>query len=71
MQTRQINRHRTVDQSPKEGLRAHIDELSLEMQREFVEVALQLIAARPLFQEIEVVINLPPCMAMRRGMARQ
>jgi hypothetical protein len=64
MNALQINRHRTSDQSSKEALRAHIDRLSLEMQREFVEVALQLIAARRL--PSEVAVTYASYMAMRR-----
>lgn len=54
MNTLQINCHRTADLSAKEALRAHIEQLSLEMQQEFVALALQLIAARPTPCEVEL-----------------
>jgi hypothetical protein len=54
MNAPQINRHRTADLSPKEVLRAHIEQLSLDMQREFVAIALQLIAARPTPCEVDL-----------------
>jgi hypothetical protein len=38
---------------PKQVLRAHIDQLPLERQREFVITAFQLIAARPNMGETE------------------
>jgi hypothetical protein len=54
MNAQQINRHRTGKLSPKEALRAHIDQLSLEKQREFIAAALQLIIARPTLCEVEI-----------------
>lgn len=38
----------------KEALRVHVDHLSLDKQREFVAVALQLMADRPQYTEPEI-----------------
>lgn len=38
----------------KEALRVHVNQLSLDKQREFVAVALQLIAERPQYTEPEI-----------------
>lgn len=59
MQTIQINRHRTSDLSAKEELRAHIDQLSLEMQCQFVAVALKLIANRPALNDVPLHYDHP------------
>jgi hypothetical protein len=48
----QITRHNASELSPKEALRAQIDMLSLDKQREFVAAALQLIAARQLLSDM-------------------
>lgn len=46
-------RYHTMPRSPKEVLRAHVDQLSPAQQREFIAVALELIAARDLLDEVE------------------
>jgi hypothetical protein len=65
MNATMLNRRRTVDQSPKETLRAYIEELSLEMQLEFITVALQLIANRPATCEILITPANPFHLTMR------
>jgi hypothetical protein len=64
-----INRHRRHSQSAKESLRAHIDQLSFEEQRQFVLSALQLMAARPQLQAAEAPIGQRLIMR-RRSMGR-
>ncbi len=49
----QIKRQRDTNVDPKQVLRAHIDQLSLDRQREFVAIAFQLIAARSNMSEAE------------------
>lgn len=49
----QIKRHLNTNVDPKQVLRAHIDQLPLGRQREFVAIAFQLIAARPNTNEAE------------------
>jgi hypothetical protein len=46
----------TTTQSPKEALRAHIDQLSPAQQRAFIAAALALIAARNMLDEVEETI---------------
>ena len=43
--------------SPKETLRAHVDQLSLTQQREFVAAALGLIATRNMMDEVEETVS--------------
>jgi hypothetical protein len=67
MTTLSTNRHSSTKQSPKDILRHHIEQLSLDQQWEFIVCALQLIAARPVLREAEVVIdNRRPIMPVRR-----
>jgi hypothetical protein len=61
-----INGYRAADQSSREALRAHVEQLSLEMQREFVNIAMKLLATRPAPCEVEIVDTDPSHMAMRR-----
>lgn len=42
----QIKRRTTANVDPKQLLRAHVEQLPVEKQREFVESALQLLAQR-------------------------
>ncbi len=49
----QIKRQRNTNVDPKQVLRAHIDQLPLGRQREFVAIAFQMIAARPNMSEAE------------------
>jgi hypothetical protein len=48
----QINRHRRSHMTPKQALRAHFDQMSPEKRREFVDLAMQLIAERTLMDEV-------------------
>jgi len=67
MSTLSINRHSTTKFSPKDALRRHIEQLSLDQQWDFIVYALGLIAARPLLREAEVVIDSRrPIMPQRR-----
>ena len=45
-----------TDLSPKEALRAHVDQLSPAQQREFVAAALGLIATRNMLDEVEETV---------------
>ena len=49
----QIRRQRDTNVDPKQVLRAHIDQLPLGKQREFVATAFQLIAERSKLNEAE------------------
>jgi hypothetical protein len=42
----QIKRSRNTSNDPRKNLRAHVDQLPIEQQREFVALAFQLIVAR-------------------------
>lgn len=50
----QIKRQRDTDVDPKQVLRAHINQLPPEKQREFIASALQLIAERTSMGEAKV-----------------
>jgi hypothetical protein len=66
MQALFMDRHRTLDQSPAEILRAHIEQLSLEVQSEVVDLALRVIATRPTFREAKVVAYDDATVTMRK-----
>jgi hypothetical protein len=51
------NPYRRNDVESKEALRAHVDQLSPDKQREFVAVALQLISERFHYREPEIHPN--------------
>lgn len=46
MQPLQIKRHIDPNTDPKQALRAHVDQLPIEKQREFVAAAFQLLGDR-------------------------
>jgi hypothetical protein len=50
----QIKRQRATTVDPKQVLRAHIDQLPLDKQREFVATAFQLIAKRTGISDAEI-----------------
>ncbi len=50
----QIKRQRDTNVDPKQVLRAHVDQLPVEKQREFVASAFQLIAERTGTREAEI-----------------
>jgi hypothetical protein len=55
MHAHPTQRH-TTTLSPKEALRAHVDQLSPAQQRAFVAAALALLAARNMLDEVEETI---------------
>ena len=50
----QIKRQRATEADPKQVLRAHVDRLPPDKQREFIAVALQLIAKRTSMSEVRI-----------------